>query len=253
MTSSSSQSLSGRVALVTGATGGIGSVICKRLAREGARVIVAYNSREAEAEKLKASLQGTNHFVARAVVDDSSSLIAVAKTVQENCGKLDILINNAGLTRPVPHDDLEALDDELIDTIFRVNVRGALAMVRAFKSLLLLSNDALVVNISSVAARTGLGSNVAYCASKAALDSVTRSLARALAPRIRVVSVSPGWVLGDYASKMPPEVIETQREKTPLGKLATADDVARAVIAVASQLTFSTGCIIPVDGGRELG
>ena len=146
----------------------------------------------------------------------------------------------------------KALDDELVDSIFRVNVRGALAAARAFKPLLLRSNDGLIVNISSIAGRTGVGSNVAYCASKAALDSVTRSLARALAPNIRVVSVSPGWVLGDYAKRMPPEVLEEQVAKTPLGRVATADDVARAVLAVASSLTFSTGCVIPVDGGRPL-
>jgi 3-oxoacyl-[acyl-carrier protein] reductase len=248
-----SKSLSGKVALVTGATGGIGSAICKHLASEGSSVIVTYNSRETEAEQLKTSLEGSNHLVARAVVDDSITLTTLANTVKDQYGKLDILVNNAGLTRPVPHDDLDALDDELIDTIFRVNVRGSLAMVRAFKSLLLESEDSLVINISSIAARTGLGSNVAYCASKAALDSVTRSLARALAPRVRVVSVSPGWVMGEYAKRMPPEVIEMQKEKTPLGQLATPDDVAKAVVAVASHLTFSTGCIIPVDGGRELG
>jgi 3-oxoacyl-[acyl-carrier protein] reductase len=242
-----------KVALVTGAAGGIGSAICKHLAEAGTKVVVTYRSSEAEAQQLAASLDGNGHMVAPAVVDDSSTLTAVASAVKDTYGKLDILVNNAGLTRPVPHDDLDALDDELIDTIFRVNVRGALATVRAFKPLLLESEGALIVNISSVAARTGLGSNVAYCASKAALDSVTRSLARALAPRIRVVSVSPGWVLGEYASRMPAEVIETQRSKTPLGRLATSDDVGRAVVAVASSLTFSTGCIIPVDGGRELG
>jgi 3-oxoacyl-[acyl-carrier protein] reductase len=245
--------LENKVALVTGAAGGIGSAICKHLAEAGAKVVVTYRSSEVEAKNLVASLKGSGHTVARAVVDDSATLAELAETVAKTHGKLDILVNNAGLTRPVPHDDLEALDDELIDTIFRVNVRGALATTRAFKTLLLESDDALVVNISSVAARTGLGSNVAYCASKAALDSVTRSLARALAPRVRVVSVSPGWVLGEYASKMPPEVITAQQQKTPLGRLATADDVARAVVAVATSLTFATGCIIPVDGGRELG
>jgi 3-oxoacyl-[acyl-carrier protein] reductase len=242
-----------KVALVTGAAGGIGSAICKHLAEAGATIVVTYKSSEAEAKILADSLAGSGHTLARAVVDDSSTLATLAETVKQIYGKLDILVNNAGLTRPVPHADLDALDDELIDTIFRVNVRGALATARAFKPLLLESEGALIVNISSVAARTGLGSNVAYCASKAALDSVTRSLARALAPRIRVVSVSPGWVLGEYASRMPAEVIETQRSKTPLGRLATSDDVGRAVVAVASSLTFSSGCIIPVDGGRELG
>ena len=241
-----------KVALVTGATGGIGSVLCRYLATAGAQVIVTYRSSEAEAQQLTESLNGEGHLSAHAVVDDSATLNVLAEQVKARYGKLDILINNAGTTQFVPHDDLESLNDELIDTIFRVNVRGALAAVRAFKDLLYQSDDGLIVNISSIAGRTGVGSNVAYCASKAALDSVTRSLARALAPTIRVVSVAPGWVLGEYAKQMPPEVIEEQIQKSPLGRVAKADDVARAVLAVASSLTFSTGCVIPVDGGRPL-
>ena len=104
-----------------------------------------------------------------------------------------------------------------------------------------------------MAAVTGQGSNVAYCASKAALDSMTRSLGRALGPAIRIVSVSPGWVLGEYASRMPADVIDTQRDATPLGRLATADDVAAAVSAVVHDLPFTTGTTISVDGGRPLG
>jgi 3-oxoacyl-[acyl-carrier protein] reductase len=111
----------------------------------------------------------------------------------------------------------------------------------------------VIVNISSVAGRTGLGSNIAYCASKAALDSMTRSLARALAPQVRVLSVSPGWVDGEYARRMPPDVIAEQEAQTPLNRIATAEDVAEAVYAAAAHLTFSTGDIIPVDGGRPLG
>lgn len=246
-------SLKNKVALVTGAAGGIGSEICRYLARAGATVVVTYRSSETEARALVDELAGEGHLLAQAVVDDSDTLAALAEEVKERYGKLDMLVNNAGLTKPVPHDDLEALDDDLIDLIFRVNVRGALAAARAFKPLLLKSGDGLIVNISSIAGRTGVGSNVAYCASKAALDSVTRSLARALAPRIRVVSVAPGWVMGEYAKRMPPEVIKEQKQKTPLGRVAEASDVARAVLAVATSLTFSTGCIIPVDGGRPLG
>ena len=111
----------------------------------------------------------------------------------------------------------------------------------------------LVVNISSVAGQTGLGSNVAYCASKAALDSMTRSLARAQAPKIRVLSVSPGWGEGEYANRMDPALIEAQKRQTPLGRIASNEDVANAVIAAATLLTFTTGSIIPVDGGRPLG
>ena len=98
-----------------------------------------------------------------------------------------------------------------------------------------------------------MGSNVAYCASKAALDSMTRSLARALAPTVRVVSVSPGWVEGEYAQRMSPTLLDEQRQKTPLKQLARAEDVAEAVLAVALHLKHTTGCIIPVDGGRALG
>ena len=244
--------LKGKTALVTGAAGGIGSAICRHLAEAGAQVVVTYRSSEEDARALLESLAGGGHLLARVEVDDSSSLQAAARLVGERYGALDLLVNNAGVTRPVPHDDLEGLDDALIDEIFRVNVRGALAAVRVMKPLLGASGDGTVINISSVAARTGVGSNVAYCASKAALDSVTRSLARALAPEIRVLSVAPGWVLGEYARRMSPEVIEEQTRKTPLGRLATADDVARAVVAVVTTLTFSTGCVVPVDGGRPL-
>ena len=247
-----SHPLKGKTALVTGAAGGIGSAICRHLAEAGAQVVVTYRSSEESARALLESLAGGGHLLTRVEVDDSSSLQAAARLVGERYGALDLLVNNAGVTRPVPHDDLEGLDDALIDEIFRVNVRGALAAVRAMKPLLEASGESVVINISSVAARTGVGSNVAYCASKAALDSVTRSLARALAPDIRVLSVAPGWVLGEYARRMSPEVIEEQTRKTPLGRLATADDVARAVVAVVTTLTFSTGCVVPVDGGRPL-
>lgn len=246
------QPLANKIVLVTGATGGIGSAICQHFASAGAKVVVTYRSHEEKASELAASLKGTGHVVARAVVDESASLNSLAKMVEAHYGKLDILVNNAGFTKPIPHHDLDSLSDELFDSIFQTNVRGAFATVRAMKSLLEASRDGLIVNISSIAARTAVGSNIAYCASKAALDNLTKSLARALAPNIRVVSVSPGWVMGDYAARMPPEVLETQRSLTPLNRLAKADDVAQAIIAVASSLTFSTGCIIPVDGGREL-
>ncbi len=167
-------------------------------------------------------------------------------------GKLDLLVNNAGITRFVPHDDLWGLDDALIDQIFRTNWRGAFACTRAFRDLLEVDGGGVVVNISSIAGVSGQGSNVAYCASKAALDSMTRSLARALAPDIRVLSVSPGLTEGRYTAQLSATWSQQQAEKTPLRRLAEADDVARAVLAAASYLTFSTGCIIPVDGGRPL-
>lgn len=247
-----SQSLTGKVALVTGGGGGIGSAICRRLAAAGAQVVVNYNSNAQKAEAVIASMAGENHLAIQASVTDSATLRQMAAQVRERYGKLDLLVNNAGITRPVPHADLDGLEDEWIDRILQTNFRGAFACVRAFKELLMAGEGGTVVNISSVAAVTGIGSNVAYCASKAAMDSMTRSLARALAPKIRVVSVSPGWVWGEYASRMEPAYIQEQINKTPLGRIAQPEDVAEAVLAVATTLAFSTGCIIPVDGGRPL-
>lgn len=244
--------MSGQVAVVTGG-GGIGSAICRRLAAAGARIVLTYNQHEPKALAVAKTLVGDGHSVVHAPVDDSAALTQLTNKIRAQYGFVSLLVNNAGITRPMPHVDLDGLDDELIDRIFRVNWRGAFAMVRALKPLLEQADSGVVVNISSVAAITGLGSNVAYCASKAALDSMTRSLARALAPRIRVVSVSPGWVEGEYASQMDPAIIAEQRQKTPLKRIAQADDVADAVLAAATLLTFSTGCIIPVDGGRPLG
>lgn len=244
--------LNNKVALVTGGGGGIGSAICRRLATAGAQIIITYNRNHEKAQAVADSLAGDNHRVSQTPVDDSAAQADLVRQIDADYGKLDILVNNAGFSRAVPHDDLDALDDDLIDSIFRVNVRGAIASIRAMKPLLTRSDDGLVVNISSIAARTAVGSNVAYCASKAAMDNMTMSLARALAPDIRVVSIAPGWVNGEYAQQMPPEMIQQQRDLTPLGRIAEAEDVAEAVFAVATQLTFTTGAIIPVDGGRPL-
>ena len=249
----SAAELQGQVALVTGGAGGIGAAICTALAEAGASVLVSYAGNPQRAAALATQLGGPGqHRALLTRVDDSATLAAAADDVRAQEGRLDLLVNNAGVTTPVPHDDLDGLSDEWIDTILRVNVRGAFACVRAFAPLLRASGSGLVVNISSIAGRTGVGSNVAYCASKAALDSMTRSLGRALAPDIRVLSVSPGWVDGEYARLMPPELIEAQAARTPLGRIARPQEVARAVLAAATHLTFSTGCVIPVDGGRPL-
>jgi 3-oxoacyl-[acyl-carrier protein] reductase len=258
--------LNDKVALVTGGAGGIGSAICRRLAAAGAAVVITYHSDREKAAELLRSLPGKGHNVLHAPVTDAEKLREMAVFLKDTYGKLDILVNNAGVTTPVPHSDLEGLTDEWIDKILATNVRGTFAMIRACKALLDVggeaiptseiqhptSDPALVVNISSVAAVTGIGSNVVYCASKAAIDSMTRSLARALAPGIRVVSVSPGWVLGEYAKSMDPAYLKMQQDLTPMGRLASPEDVANAVFALATTLTFTTGSIIPVDGGRPL-
>jgi len=247
-----SQDLAGQVAVVTGGAGGIGTAVCRRLADAGATIVIGYRNSAAKAEALVGSLPGSGHTALPALVESSDALDTLAVEVEDRLGRADILINNAGTSRFVPHGDLDALDDELIDQIFRVNWRGAFACVRAFRTLLAAGDGGLVINMSSIAGTTAMGSNVAYCASKAALNTMTMALARALAPKIRVVSVSPGVVETDFTRSFDEQWRSEQAARTPLGRLGQPDDVAEACLAVATSLGFTTGSIIPVDGGRPL-
>lgn len=241
-----------KIALVTGGSGGIGSEICRHLAKSNYRVLVNYHTNIEKAAATLNSLDNEGHHLFQCSITDSTQLQEMANFVEQEYGRLDVLVNNSGITKPVPHNDLEGLEDEWIDRIFQVNCRGAFACIRAFKSLLQKGEKPIIVNISSIAARTGVGSNVAYCASKAAMDSMTRSLARALAPKIRVVSLAPGWVMGEYARTFSDAYIEEQKDKTPLARIAEAEDVAKALVSIVENFTFSTGCIFTVDGGRPL-
>jgi 3-oxoacyl-[acyl-carrier protein] reductase len=150
------------------------------------------------------SLPGNDHMVLQVDVTDDEAVNRLTEKVTERYGTLDLLVNNAGFTRFVPHNDLDALDDELIDAIFQVNWRGAFACIRALNRLLADGDGGLVVNITSTAGTIGMGSNVAVCASKAALHMMTVSLARALAPQVRVMSVSPALVEWRYADQLDP-------------------------------------------------
>ncbi len=246
--------LDGKVALVTGGAGGIGSGICQCLAENGATVIVGYNSSRGPAEDLAQRLPRASqpHSARASPVTDSAALRDLAADIERSYGRCEILVNCHGTTRFVAHEDLDGLDDALIDSVLATNVRGAFATVRALRRLLERNGDGVVINISSIAASLARGSNVMYCASKAALDNLTRSLARALAPTIRVVSVSPGLVMTDFVSKFDQKWLDDYIAATPLKRVVTPEDIGRAVVAVATGLSSVTGAIIPIDAGRML-
>ncbi|HLK48985.1 MAG TPA: SDR family oxidoreductase [Bryobacteraceae bacterium] len=243
------------VAVVTGGAGGLGSAICRKLADAGMCIVVGYNRSEKTARQLADSLPGRGHSARPALVTDSAALTTLARGIEQDHGRCDVLVNCAGTTRFVRHADLDALDDTLIDTILATNVRGAFAAVRAFRTMLEkspLPSGGVVVNISSAAATLAMGSNVIYCASKAAMDNMTKSLARALAPRIRVISVSPGLVDTEFVKSMDPAWHDEQEARTPLGRLATPEEIGDAVAAAVHHMTSATGCVFLVDGGRSL-
>jgi 3-oxoacyl-[acyl-carrier protein] reductase len=245
--------LKGRVAVITGGSNGIGAATARRMADAGATIVVGYNEGAARAEALVRDLPGSGHLALRLPMADSAALKAAAAVVQAKLGRCDILVNSAGTTRAVPHADLEALDDELIDRVLTINVRGPLATIRAFLPLLRASGDAVIVNISSLAAVTGTGSSIIYGASKAAIDTAGLSLARVLGPAgIRVVSVSPSAVLTDFVPGRSRETVEKAALASPLRTLTEADDVALAVMGAVTHLRLTTGVALLVDGGKHL-
>lgn len=244
--------LNKKVAVVIGGTGGIGAAVARRLADAGATVIVCGHGDISRAQRVVDSLVGVRHLAATASLLESATLTALAEKARSVFGRADILINAAGYTQPVPHGDLDMLDDDLIDNIMKVNWRAQFAAIRAFRGLLEASGDGLVVNLSSVSATTGQGSNIAYCAAKAGLDVMTVALARALAPTIRILNVSPGVVDTHFVPGRGADFNSKVAATTPLSRIGTPDDVAAAVAACATHLKFSTGVNIVVDGGRQL-
>jgi 3-oxoacyl-[acyl-carrier protein] reductase len=244
--------LVGAVALVTGGASGIGRAVALRLAREGAAVAINYSRSEAGARETarEAERTGVRAAAVRADVSRDDEARGLIDAVARDLGGLDILVNSAGWTRLVqPHRDLEALGDDVWERTMAVNVRGTFYCIRAAVPYMERGGGGAVVNIGSVAAITGLGSSLAYAASKAAVHTMTLSLARALAPsRVRVNAVAPGLIATGFAGVSDSGVSETA-PTTPIARLATVDEVAEAVLFCVTNGAL-TGAVIVVDGGR---
>lgn len=248
------RSLAGKVALVVGGAGAIGAATSRMLSAAGATVIVTHldTSRDREAAESLIKALGDGHAAYPADVADTASLIALREIVQARHGRLDILVNAAGFTKAVAHADLDGLTDELIDRMLQVNWRGQFATIRTFAPMLKATGDGLIVSISSIAGFTGVGSSIAYCAAKAGIDVMTKALARALAPQVRVLAVSPGVVDTAFVPGRGADFNDKVSASTPLKRIGEADDIAAAITACATMLGFSTGHIVQVDGGRAL-
>jgi 3-oxoacyl-[acyl-carrier protein] reductase len=245
--------LKDKVAVVTGGSSGIGAATVRALAADGASVVVGYKSGKDRALRLIDEIGGKGHTAVAVALEESHSVRDFAARVKEIYGRTDILVNSAGFTMPVPHANVEALTDDIFDRMLIANVRGPFSVIRAFMPMLKASGDGVVVSMSSVSGFTGSGSSIAYCACKAALDTMTMSLGRALGPEVRFLCVSPGAVETDFVAGRDKTALEKIAASTPLKKVIQPEDVARAIMACITGLKTSTGVKIVIDGGRFLG
>lgn len=247
--------LDNKTVVITGGSGQVGSETAKLLASKGARVILITRKPVTEITELLSQLpnQQLNHLALTASVTDSASIKLAVEQVKATTNKIDILINAAGYTRNVMPENLSALTDEMFDQIVGTNLRGTFIVIREFYELLKASGDAVVVNLSSTAGMRASKSNLAYGASKAGIDLITKTLGKNLAPTIRVVGVAPGYLENPTSGAVKPAgTNERLSEQSPLKRVGSGTDIANAIKSVIMDMRFVTGQTVLVDGGISL-
>ncbi|MGW5532131.1 SDR family NAD(P)-dependent oxidoreductase [Streptomyces xanthochromogenes] len=241
-----------RVALITGSSSGIGAAVARRMAEAGMCVVINSTASVKAGEELAAELPRAV-YVQGDVSDPADARRLVEATVEE-FGRLDVLVNNAGLTRFIPLDDVEAVDESVWREIFDVNVIGSWHMMKAAQPHLKATGSGSIVNISSVSGSRAMGSSIPYAVSKAAVEHLTRLCGATFGPEIRVNAVAPGLVDTPWYDEAP-EVWEGSRDwitaNTPLRRVGSPEDVAEAVFGLA-HAAYTTGSVLMVDGGRHL-
>jgi 3-oxoacyl-[acyl-carrier protein] reductase len=242
--------LNGQTAVITGANGGIGRATALALATSGARIVGIARRDITNLQSYLDQLPNNNlkHTAIEADATDTIGLNMATKCIT-NC---DILVNSAGFSRTIPHADLDSLTDEFFDEMLIANLRSVFSTIRTFTPRLKQSANGLIVNISSASAvNPGHGSNLAYVAAKAGVESLTKNLALAMAPTVRVVSICPSSLNTGFLEHGQ-DFYDRAGANTPLKRVGTAEDIAAAVEAVATRMRFTTGNCFVVDGGRFL-
>lgn len=245
--------MTNKVALITGGGTGVGRATTLQLAARGFDVVVNYSRSQADAEQTaaEARARGVRAAVMACDVSNDADVRAMIARCQSELGRLDVVVNNAAVTHFIDHADLEAMTEEKWDCIFAVNLKGAFFVSRAAMPLLQASGAGAIVNVASVAGLAGAGSSIAYAASKGALITMTKSLARAFAPQVRVNAVCPGVIESRWLDDHP-EMIQAAIKVTPLKKASSTDDIADVITFLACDAGMMTGQALTVDGGRTM-
>lgn len=251
--------VNGKVAVITGASRGVGRATALQLAQLGCAVVINHRNSAAEAEQVAAAVRqaGGRALVVQGNVAVDADCRRLMEAAVSEFQRLDILVNNAGTTRFIAFDQLDAVTDEDWSHILNTNLKGPFQCIRAARPHLAANGQGCVVNVASVAAFVGAGSSIPYCASKAGVVSLTVSLARTLAPKIRVNAVAPGFIEGEWLQKGLGDKFEKARDDraalTPLGRVCRPEDVAAAIVAYITGSDMVTGQTTVVDGGFNLG
>ncbi len=242
--------LTGKTALVTGASRGIGRAIALRLAADGAKVALNFASNSAKAESVKAEIEaaGGTAMLVRGDVSDFATVTGLVKKIVDDWGRLDILINNAGITRD---NLLLKMSEDDFDKVIATNLKGVFNCTKAVTKLMMRQRGGRIVNMSSVVALKGNISQTNYAAAKAGIIGFTKSVARELASRgVTVNAVAPGLINTDMTAALSEKVKEVMLQEIPAGRMGTPEDVANAVaFLVSDQAAYITGQVLSVDGG----
>jgi 3-oxoacyl-[acyl-carrier protein] reductase len=248
-----------KTAIVTGSATGVGAATALQLAGRGYDVVINYSRSEAEAQASAAACgaAGADTLLIRGDVADDGACRGMADAALARWGRIDALVNNAGVTTFAGSANWDALDASTFQRILDVNVIGAFQMVRACAPHLKAARGA-IVNVSSIAGALGIGSSVPYVASKGAINSLTLHLARALAPDVRVNAVCPGlittrWFVDGIGADGYEKLKAQYEQTTPLGRACTAEDVAESVVWLLEGARTVTGEMILLDSGMHLG
>ena len=243
--------LAGRVALVTGGSGDLGSAICRALALSKVNVAVAYMGEKQRAERVAAEVEEAGCRSWTVQLDQSSATMPdqVVASTAEHFGRLDVLVNNAAWNIGIPFTDLEALTPEVWDRVYATNLRGPYLLARAAAKAMLAQDGGRIVNIASIGGLYPSGSSIAYSTTKAGLIHLTRCLAVALAPKVLVNCVAPGLIEGTrMAGRLPEAVREGALQRAVLHKGTSSDDVADQVVTFCRSDT-TTGQVLAIDSG----